>query len=105
IYASGKAIMFSLTTCYMFVRPRKKNLEVCFFVGRTIKHALIRRTASPSKRKVAHLVYITHRDQVEAPFTDWLREAFDSSEHLSSAAKKVKRKTPGLSRPPGNRHK
>jgi hypothetical protein len=82
IYASHKSIMFSRKVCYFFVRPAKKVLEVWFFLGRTIKSPMIRKTMSSSKVKVAHLVPITHRDQVEAPLTDWLKEAFDASEHL-----------------------
>jgi hypothetical protein len=26
---------------------------------------------------VAHLLRVTHRDEIEAPITDWLREAYD----------------------------
>src|SRR6478752_7473944 len=83
IYASHHSIMFSRKSCYFFVRPKKKVLEVWFFLGRTLKAPMVRKTMQSSKVKVAHLVHVTHRDQVEAPLTDWLREAFDSSEHLS----------------------
>ena len=79
IYASHKSIMFSRRTCYFFVRPKKKLLEVCFFLPRTLKAAMVRKTLQSSKFKVAHLVHITHRDQVEAPLTDWLKEAFDAN--------------------------
>ena len=34
IYASGTAIMFSQTSCYFFVRPRRSFLQVCVFLGR-----------------------------------------------------------------------
>jgi Domain of unknown function (DUF5655) len=37
IYASHKAIMFSRKSCYFFVRPKKNFLEVCVFLGRTLK--------------------------------------------------------------------
>ena len=94
IYASHKSIMFSRKTCYFFVRPKKKVLEVCFFLGRTLKHSLVRKSVQASKLKVAHLVHVTHRDQVEPPLTDWLREAFDLSETMSSVSvAKSKRKT------------
>src|SRR5688572_16821283 len=91
IYASHKSIMFSRKACYFFVRPKKKVVEICLFLGRTLKHPLVRKTMPASKFKVAHLVHITHRDQVEPPLTDWLKEAFESSERLSSASKKPKR--------------
>ena len=84
IYASGRCIMFSRTACYLFVRPKRSFLEVCFFLGRTIASPRIRRTAAASRRKVAHIVQITHRDEVEPPFTDWLCEAYESSEELSA---------------------
>ena len=97
IYASHNSIMFSRKACYFFVRPKKKVLEICFFLGRTIKNPLVRKTLPASKVKVAHIVHITHRDQVESPFTDWLKEAFDSSDSLRSSAKKDMRK-PKVSR-------
>jgi len=87
IYASHKSIMFSRKACYFFVRPRKKVLEVYFFLGRTIKSPLIRKTHQSSKLKVAHLVFVTHRDQVEAPLTDWLAEAFKTSDALTLKGK------------------
>jgi hypothetical protein len=30
-----------------------------------------------SKTKFAHMLKVTHRDQVEAPITDWLAEAYE----------------------------
>jgi len=84
IYASHNSIMFSRRACYFFVRPKKNLLEVWFFLGRTLKSPLVHKTQQASKLKVAHLVRLTHRDQVEAPLTDWLEEAFDASERLSA---------------------
>ena len=77
IYASHKSIMFARKACYFFVRPKKSALEVVFFLGRTLKAPQVKRTERPSRAKVAHVVHLTHRDQVEAPITDWLREAYD----------------------------
>jgi CO dehydrogenase/acetyl-CoA synthase gamma subunit (corrinoid Fe-S protein) len=77
IYASHKSIMFSKKTCYFFVRPKKKVLEVVIFLKRTVKHPLIRKTVASSKIKTGHVVHITHSDFVEAPFTDWLKEAYE----------------------------
>ena len=95
IYASHKSIMFSRKACYFFVRPKKKVLEIWFFLGRKLREPMVRKTMQSSKAKVAHLVHVTHRDQVEAPLTDWLREAFDTSEQLTSqrGKKSVKRVT------------
>ena len=78
IYASHKSIMFSRKTCYFFVRPNSKYLEVCVFLGRTVRAPQVRRTQQTSKTKVAHTIRITHRDEVEPPVTDWLREAYES---------------------------
>ena len=86
IYASHHCIMFSRKVCYFFVRPKKKVLELCIFLGRKIQSPLVRKTMQSSAHKVAHLIHITHRDQVEPPLTDWLREAFDTSPGLSGRA-------------------
>jgi hypothetical protein len=83
IYASHKSIMFSRKACYFFVRPKKKALEVWFFLGRTVKSPLIRKAVPSSKTKIGHLVHVTHRDQVEPPLTDWLKEAFKNSDKLT----------------------
>src|SRR2546430_2765758 len=83
IYASHNSIMFSRKACYFFVRPKKKVLEIWFFLGRILKAPMVRKAQQSSKLKVAHLVHVTHRDQVESPLTDWLKEAFDTSEVLS----------------------
>jgi len=95
IYASHKSIMFSRKSCYFFVRPKKTFLELCVFLGRAIKAPQVRRVEPSSKTKFYHIVQIRHRDEVEAPITDWLREAFESSEMkaASSAGKsRVKKK-------------
>src|SRR5262245_39685265 len=76
IYASHKCIMFSRKACYFFVRPHKKHLELCVFLGRAIKAPQVRRVDKTSKTKVANLIRVTHRDEVEAPITDWLEEAY-----------------------------
>ena len=77
IYASHHSIMFARKACYFFVRPKRKVLEVCFFLGRTQRSPAIRKTVATSRTKVAHLLHVTHRDQVEAPMTDWLQEAYE----------------------------
>ena len=77
IYASHHSIMFSRKACYFFVRPKKSVLEVCFFLGRTLKAPQVRWSAPSSKAKVAHIVHVRHRDEVETPITDWLLEAYE----------------------------
>lgn len=79
IYASHRSIMFARKACYFFVRPKKSALEVCFFLGRALKTPWIRRVDRVSSAKVAHFVNVTHRDEVEAPLVDWLREAYQTS--------------------------
>ena len=93
IYASHNSIMFSRKACYFFVRPKKKFLEIWFFLGRNLKAPMVRKTVQSSKFKVAHMVQVTHRDQVEPPLTEWLKEAFDNSELLSSKREVKSRKT------------
>ncbi len=84
IYASHKSIMFSRRSCYFFVRPKRHHLELCVFLGRPLKAPQVRRVDRSSKTKVAHLIHITHRDEVEPPITDWLREAYHLQDALAS---------------------
>jgi uncharacterized protein DUF5655 len=83
IYASHKSIMFSRRSCYFFVRPKRQFLELCVFLGRPLKAPQIRRVDRTSKTKIAHFIKVTHRDEVEAPLTDWLREAYALSDVLA----------------------
>ena len=92
IYASHNSIMFSRQSCYFFVRPKKSFLEVVVFLGRTLSSPRIKRKTRTSKTKVAHFIQIRHRDEVEPPLTDWLREAFDRSDVLSAVARTARRK-------------
>jgi hypothetical protein len=80
IYASHASIMFSRRSCYFFVRPKRNFLEVCVFLGRTLKAPQVRRVDRASKSKVVHVIQIRHRDEVEAPITDWLHEAYELSD-------------------------
>src|SRR4026208_928347 len=79
IYASHKSIMFSRKSCYFFVRPKRNFLEVCVFLGRAVKARRGRRLDRASKTKVFHVIHIRRRDEVEAPITDWLQEAYELS--------------------------
>ena len=90
IYASHNSVMFARKTCYFFVRPKRTALEVCVFLGRPVKAPQVRRVDQSSKTKFAHMLRVTHRDQVEAPITDWLREAYE----FNAAPKPPALKTP-----------
>src|SRR5688572_28240199 len=79
IYASHHSIMFSRKSCYFFVRPKKRFLEVCVFLGRALRSPRIRRVEPSSRTKFVHFIQVTHRDEVEPPVTDWLREAYEFS--------------------------
>jgi hypothetical protein len=94
IYASHNSIMFSRKSCYFFVRPRRHFLEVSIFLGRPVKAAQIRRVNRASKTKLVHVLRITHRDEVEAPITDWLREAYELSDVLAA-----RKSSPGRAAP------
>ena len=91
VYASHHSIMFSRKSCYFFVRPKRNFLEVCIFLGRTVKAPQVRRVEPASKAKMVHFVRITHRDEVEAPITDWLAEAYELSDVLAVRARKAVR--------------
>jgi hypothetical protein len=87
IYASHQSIMFSKKVCYFFVRPKTKYLEVWIMLGRSIKSPQVRKVMKGSRAKYANLVRISHRDQVEAPITDWLHEAYDMHDALHAKAR------------------
>ena len=93
IYASHNSIMFSRKSCYFFVRPRKQFLEVCVFLGRAVKGPQVRRVDRSSKTKLAHINRISHRDQVEAPITDWLHEAYELQDVLAGGVLKKSTRT------------
>jgi hypothetical protein len=89
IYASHHSIMFARKACYFFVRPKRTALEVVIFLGRTQRSPLVRKTVATSRTKIAHLLNIVHRDQVEPPMTDWLQEAYGLQDTV--AARPAKR--------------
>lgn len=99
IYASHQSIMFSRRSCYFFVRPKRSYLELCVFLGRVIRAPQVRRVDRASKVKHVHVLRVAHRDEVEPPITDWLREAYEFSEAASTA----KPATPTSSKPTGRR--
>src|SRR5437764_6866104 len=84
IYASGTAIMFSRESCYFFVRPRRSFLQVCVFLGRGVRSPQVRRIERKSASKLVNIIHITHRDEVEPPITDWLREAYELPDTLAA---------------------
>ena len=96
IYASHNSIMFARKACYFFVRPKARALEICIFLGRPLKAPQVRRSVRASKQKLAHIIHITHRDEVEPPITDWIQEAYESSDALSGkpAANATTRRVP-----------
>ena len=94
IYASHHSIMFARSSCYFFVRPKKSFLEVVVFLGRALKAPQVKRTEEASKSKVANFIRITHRDEVEPPFTDWLREAYayvENRKPVKKSTQKIRR--------------
>jgi hypothetical protein len=100
IYASHHSIMFSRKSCYFFVRPKRKYLEVCIFLGRRVHAPQVKRVDEGSKTKQVHTLHITHRDEVETPITDWLREAYELPDVLAAQAKgQAKAKTKAAARP------
>jgi len=76
IYASHHSIMFSRQSCYFFVRPKRSFLELNVFLGRTIRSPQVKRVIEGSRRRRVHVIQVRHRDEVESPITDWIREAY-----------------------------
>ena len=92
IYASHHSIMFARKSCYFFVRPKTKYLEVVLFLGHAIKAPHVRQVVEASKTRRANIVRITHRDEVEPPITDWLREAYEFAATSKPKAKPLRRR-------------
>jgi Domain of unknown function (DUF5655) len=80
IYASHNSIMFSRKSCYFFVRPKRTFLELSVFLRRPLQAPQVRRAEQASKSKFVNIIRIRHRDEVEAPITDWLEEAYGLSD-------------------------
>ena len=93
IYASGTCIMFSRDSCYFFVRPRRSDLQVCIFLGRAVRAPQVRRVERKSRAKLANIVHVTHRDEVEPPLTDWLREAYELPDTLAARGRTPSKRT------------
>ena len=93
IYASHNSIMFARKNCHFFVRPKRKHIEFVIFLGRAVRAPQIRKVEESSKAKRAHFLNITHRDQIGAPITDWMREAYELQDRAMKLAvtKPVKR--------------
>jgi len=96
IYASGTAIMFSRGSCYFFIRPRRSFLQLCVFLDRALRAPLVRRVERKSASKLVNIIHIRHRDEVEPPLTDWLREAYNLPDKLAS--RNAARSTRGASK-------
>jgi hypothetical protein len=87
IYASHHSIMFSRKTCYFFVRPKRSFLELNVFLGRTIRAPQVKRVIEGSGKRRVHVIQVRHRDEVEAPITDWIKEAYDRFDCAGKPAK------------------
>jgi len=107
IYASHRSIMFSRKACYFFVRPQKSFLEIWFFLGRRVQDPRVRNIVQTSSVKFGHQIRIIHRDEVESPITDWLKEAYEVSAqlHLSKAPKASKQKVVSKKKPTAKRYR
>jgi len=58
------------------------------FLGPVVRSSHVRRIERNSASKLVHIFHIKHRDEVEPPITDWLREAYELPDQL--AARKAK---------------
>jgi len=87
-YASGTAIMFSRKSCYFFVRPRRSHLQVCVFLGRSVRAPQVRRVERESTTKLVNIIHVTHRHEVESPLVDWVKEAYDLQDEPAARVSK-----------------
>jgi hypothetical protein len=66
---------------------------VVVFLGRRVKAPQVKKVDSASKAKLYHVIHITHRDEVETPITDWLREAYELEDVLAARKPSAPKKT------------
>lgn len=93
IYASHHSIMFSRKACHFLVKPRRTYLEFWIFLGRAVKAPQVKKVVESSRVKRAHLLKITHRDEIDSPVSDWMREAYELQDRMpAKAARKTKTK-------------
>jgi hypothetical protein len=53
----------------------------------SLKAPEVRRSDWASRSKVYHIIHIKHRDEVEAPITEWLQEAYELCDVLALKGK------------------
>jgi len=67
-----------------------------------LKAPQVRRSEASSKSKFYSIIQLRHRDEVEAPITDWLREAYEYADPSSGGSvdppKKATRRPPKTSK-------
>ena len=83
--------MFSRKACYFFVRPKKYFLEVCIFLGRTVKAPQVRKVVRGSRIRSSTSFISDIATKREAPVTDWLEEAYEVSDSLSAKGRGAKK--------------
>ena len=76
-YASKRSVMFSRRVCFCFLRPRSKDIEIFFFLGRELDSSIINKVEKRSETKFAHRVILKHSERLEEPLTSWLHEAYE----------------------------
>ena len=65
---------------------------------RTIRAPQVKKATPSSKVKIAHLLQIRHRDEVEPPVTEWLLEAYKLEDTLPARAAAAVSKRPAAKR-------
>jgi hypothetical protein len=101
IYASHHSIMFSRRSCYFFVRPKRRYLEVCIFLDKPVRASQVKRVVAASRTRLAHIIQVRHRDEVETPITDWMRTAYDLQDDSPTPPTPASKASPRTSTPRG----
>ena len=99
IYASHHSIMFSRKACHFLVKPRRNFLEFWIFLGRTMKGPQVKKVVESSRVKRAHLLKITHRDEIDPPISDWMREAYHLQDNPPAKPPRAKAKKKAKAKP------
>jgi hypothetical protein len=64
------------------------------FLGRAVRAPQVRRVERKSSSKLVNIIHVWHRDEVEPPITDWLREAYDLPDTLAARRAKPSKRRP-----------
>jgi hypothetical protein len=74
------AILFTRSSHFLAVKPKKNWLDIEFILSRPLEGFPIHRTVKASKSKWAHFMRLESENEVDKQLMDWLQEAYAISD-------------------------